>query len=220
MAKLSKKEKEQIAAAVTKAEKDTSGEIAVVVAKQSCDYAIYELTFAVIIGLIFMVVSLIFFSKIDAFIMNCFWSSSQVITPSIIGLGTFVIITIFYFLANISIVDRLIIPKSVQEEKVKERAQLSFVEYGVSKTRDRTGVLIFISNLEKKVLILADSGIAKVYPNESWEKQVNTIITGIKNNNFGAQLVKVITDIGEVLAKNFPIKEDDTNELSNHVREI
>jgi len=220
MAKLSKKEKEQIAAAVTKAEKNTSGEIAVVVAKQSCDYAIYELTFAVIIGLIFMVVSLIFFSKIDAFIMNCFWSSSQVITPSIIGLGTFVIITIFYFLANISIVDRLIIPKSVQEEKVKERAQLSFVEYGVSKTRDRTGVLIFISNLEKKVLILADSGIAKVYPNESWEKQVNTIITGIKNNNFGAQLVKVITDIGEVLAKNFPIKEDDTNELSNHVREI
>jgi len=220
MAKLSKKEKEQIAAAVTKAEKNTSGEIAVVVAKQSCDYAIYELTFAVIIGLIFMVVSLIFFSKIDAFIMNCFWSSSQVITPSIIGLGTFVIITIFYFLANISIVDRLIIPKSVQEEKVKERAQLSFVEYGVSKTRDRTGVLIFISNLEKKVLILADSGIAKVYPNESWEKQVNTIITGIKNNNFGTQLVKVITEIGEVLAKNFPIKEDDTNELSNHVREI
>lgn len=220
MAKLSKKEKELIAEAVSKAEKNTSGEIAVVVAKQSCDYAIYELTFAVIVGLIFMVLSLIFFSKIDALIMNSFWSNSPVITPSVIGLGTFVIITICYFLANISVVDRLIIPKSVKEEKVKEKAQLSFVEYGVSKTRDRTGVLIFISNLEKKVLILADSGIAEIYPNESWQKQVNSIITGIKSNNFGAELTKVITEIGQVLAKNFPAKDDDTNELANHVREI
>lgn len=80
--------------------------------------------------------------------------------------------------------------------------------------------MIFISNLEKKVLILADTGIAEVYPNESWQKQVDTIINGIHSNNFGAELVKVILEIGKVLTKNFPVKDDDTNELSNKVREI
>lgn len=220
MARLTKKEKDLVAQAVANAEKNTSGEIAVVVAKQSCDYAVYELTFAVIIGLIFMVLSLIFYSQIDNFIMNKFWSESDIITTSIIGLGTFVIITLFYFLANIPFIDRLIIPKSVKEEKAKEKAQVSFLEYEVSKTRDRTGVLIFISNLEKKVLILADTGIAEVYPNESWQKQVDTIINGIHSNNFGAELVKVILEIGKVLTKNFPVKDDDTNELSNKVREI
>ena len=220
MARLTKKEKDLIADAVAKAEKNTSGEIAVVVAKQSCDYAIYELTFAVIIGLLFMVLSLIYFSKIDDIIMSRFWSESKIITTSIIGLGTFLVITIFYFLANLPIIDRLIIPKSAKEEKVKEKAQLSFMEYEVSKTRDRTGVLIFISNLERKVLIMADTGIAEVYSNQSWQKQVDRIINGIKGNNFGAELVEVITEIGEVLTKNFPIKEDDTNELPNQVREI
>lgn len=220
MAQLSKKEKDLIAEAVSKAEKNTSGEIAVVVAKQSSDYAVYELTFAVIIGLLFTVLSLIYFAQIDAFIMDKFWSSSSIITPSIISLGTFVIIAIFYFLANIPCLDRLIIPKSMKETRVKEKAELSFMEYGVSQTRDRTGVLIFISNLEKKVLILADTGIAEIYPNESWQKQVNTIINGIKSKNFGTELVKVITEIGSVLQKNFPIKDDDTNELENHVREI
>lgn len=220
MAKLSSKEKDLIANAVAQAEKNTSGEIAVVVAKQSCDYAVYELTFAVIMGLIAMVISLIFFSQIDTFIHEMIWTNSPLITTSVIGLGSFLIITIFYFLANIPAIDRIIIPKSVKEEKVREKAQLSFVEYGVSKTRDRTGVLIFISNLEKKVLILADTGISQVYSNDSWKKQVTRIIDGIKTNNFANELVKVISEIGKVLSTNFPIKSDDTNELADHVREI
>jgi len=220
MAKLSKTEKDLIAQAVAKAEKNTSGEIAVVVAKQSCDYAIYELTFAVIIGLLSMILALMNFSQIDTFIKNMYWSNSQILTTSIIGLGTFVIIIIFYFLANISVIDRLIIPKSVKEEKVKEKAQLSFMEYGVSNTRDRTGVLIFISNLERRVLIIADKGIADIYPNTSWQKQVDRIIDGIKYNNFAPELEHVIVEIGNVLSKNFPIKDDNTNELPNHVREI
>lgn len=220
MAKLSKKEKELIAEAVSQAEKNTSGEIAVVVAKQSSDYAIYELTFAVIIGLLAMVLSLVFFAQVDDYVKSLFWTNSPLITTSIIGLGSFILIIVVYFLANIPLIDRLIIPKSVIETKVKEKAQLSFVEYGVSQTRDRTGVLIFISNLEKRVLILADMGISEVYSNDSWQKQVDKIIAGIKSNNFAPELIKVITEIGQVLSHNFPIKADDTNEIANQVREI
>ncbi|MFA7056696.1 MAG: TPM domain-containing protein [Candidatus Cloacimonadales bacterium] len=220
MIKLTAQNKEQISKAVTEAEKSTSGEIAVVVAKQSSDYAVYELTFAVIIGLIFMILGLIFYSEIDTMIMNMIWSSSKIITTSVIGLGTFVVIILFYILANIPFIDRLIIPKSIKNEKVREKAQLSFMNYEVGKTRDRTGILIFISKLERRVEILADVGISAVYPHDSWQKQVDRIIAGIKNKQFSEELEKVILDLGQVLAKNFPIKDDNTNELPNKVREI
>lgn len=220
MIKLTAQNKEQISKAVTEAEKSTSGEIAVVVAKQSSDYAVYELTFAVIIGLIFMILGLIFYSEIDTMIMNMIWSSSKIITTSVIGLGTFVVIILFYILANIPFIDRLIIPKSIKNEKVREKAQLSFMNYEVGKTRDRTGILIFISKLERRVEILADVGISAVYPHDSWQKQVDRIIAGIKNKQFSEELEKVILDLGQVLAKNFPIKDDNTNELPNKVRGI
>lgn len=153
-------------------------------------------------------------------IMNMIWSSSKIITTSVIGLGTFVVIILFYILANIPFIDRLIIPKSIKNEKVREKAQLSFMNYEVGKTRDRTGILIFISKLERRVEILADVGISAVYPHDSWQKQVDRIIAGIKNKQFSEELEKVILDLGQVLAKNFPIKDDNTNELPNKVREI
>lgn len=220
MIKLTAQGKEQVSKAVAKAEESTSGEIAVVVAKQSCDYAVYELTFAVIVGLIFMILGLIFYSEIDSIIMNMIWSSSKIVTTSVIGLGTFIIIILFYVLANIPFIDRLIIPKSIKDEKVREKAQLSFMNYEVGKTRDRTGILIFISKLERRVEILADVGISAVYPHDSWQKQVDRIISGIKNKQFADELEKVILDLGQVLAKNFPIKDDNTNELPNKIREI
>lgn len=220
MLKLTVQNKEQIAKAVTEAEKSTSGEIAVVVAKQSCDYAVYELTFAVIVGLISMILGLVYYSEINSMIMDMIWSNSAIVTTSVIGLGSFVIMIIFYFLANIPMIDRLIIPKSIKDQKVHEKAQLSFLNYEVSKTKERTGILIFISKLERRVEILADIGIAEVYPNDSWQKQVDKIIAGIKNKQFANELSKVILDLGKVLTKNFPAKEVNVNELPNKVREI
>lgn len=220
MLKLTAENKEQISKAVTEAEKSTSGEIAVVVAKQSCDYAVYELTFAVIVGLISMILGLVYYSKIDKMIMDMIWSNSTIITTSVIGLGSFVIMIIFYFLANIPMIDRLIIPKSIKDQKVHEKAQLSFLNYEVSKTKERTGILIFISKLERRVEILADIGIAEIYPNDSWQKQVDRIIAGIKDKHFADELAKVILDLGKVLVKNFPAHEVNINELPNKVREI
>ena len=75
--------------------------------------------------------------------------------------------TIFYFLFNISTLDRLIIPRKIMANKVKERAVRYFMESGVSNTRDRTGILIFISILERRVELLADRGIAEKIPRKN-----------------------------------------------------
>ncbi len=220
MAFLTKEESSKVSEAIKQAESKTSGEIAVVIAKQSSDYAVYELTIALVIGVVSLVAGLVYYNEIESCLSNMFWESSARLTASVIGLGAFVLITILYFLFNIPFLDRLIVPKKVMTEKVKQHSEYNFLINGVHKTRDRTGVLIYISRLEKQVRILADTGIAEIYPNSSWQKQVDRIVQGIKNDKLGEDLSQVILTIGEVLTTNFPIKDDDTNELSDSVKEI
>lgn len=220
MVKLTATGKEKISKAIQKAESKTSGELAVVIAKKSYDYAIYELTFAVVCGLVTFLICMVEYNPIDEYIKSNFWIESSVITPAVIGFGSFLVIGIMYLVANLPFIDRLIVPNKIQEEKVKEKAQLSFLKQGVHITKDRTGVLIFISNLERRVEILADSGIAKIYSNDSWDKQLDKIITGITCGDFVTELCLVIEEIGTVLKDNFPIQKDDINEISDDVKEI
>ncbi len=156
---LVKKDLERISEAVKNAEKNTSGEIAIALINESDDYAKYELFFAFIMGFIYLVILLFFSSEIETAIQSSFWSYTSNYLVMFYGFSIFIVISIFYFIANISQIDRLIVPKKIMQEKVKNRATRYFMESGVYKTRDRTGILIFISILEKRIELIADSGI-------------------------------------------------------------
>lgn len=218
--KLNEKDKQKISEAVKKAESTTSGEIATAFIRESYDYAIYELIFAVITGFVYFVVMLLFVPQIKAWLQSMFWDYSSAHLVAFYGFSTFVAGTIFYFLANISSIDRLIVPNKKLHKKVYERALLHFMESGISYTRDRTGILIFISLLERRVVLLADSGINAKIEQSRWQNIVDHIINGIKSGNFTDNLVKSILDCGEILTEHFPIKADDTNELANDIEEL
>jgi putative membrane protein len=127
------------------------------------------------------------------------------------------VIFIFYLLANINFVDRLIIPKSVMQQKVDERAMRHFMEARIYDTKYRTGILIFISQLEHRVELLADKGISEKIPQEKWHDIVNHIIAGIKNGKLVKHLTESITECGKLLAEHYPIHQDDINELKDHI---
>jgi putative membrane protein len=218
--KLNEKDKKKISEAVKQAENKTSGEIATAFIRESYDYAIYELIFAVIISFIYFFVMLLFVSQIRTWLQSMFWDYSSVHLVAFYGFSTFVVGTIFYFLANISSIDRLIVPAKTMRKKVHKRAILHFMDSGISYTRDRTGILIFISLLEHQVVLLADSGINEKIQQKQWQKIVDHVILGIKKGNFTDHLVKSIQDCGEILTEHFPIKEDDTNELPNRIEEL
>ena len=54
-------------------------------------------------------------------------------------------------------------------QQVREAAQLRFLKLGVSQTRERTGVLVLVSQQEQRVEVVADSGIRRTVKDESWE---------------------------------------------------
>jgi len=214
---LSNEELEKIKGAVREAESKTAGEIATAFIKESDSYAVYELMFSVICGFVYFVVLMFFSAGIEETIRGMFWDYSTDHLLIFYGLSTFLVIFIFYFLANIPVLDRLIVPKSVMRRRVNQRAVCYFMESGVYDTKDRTGILIFISGLEHRVELLADKGIGEKIPREKWDDIVAHIIEGIKSGRMVGHLTESIAQCGELLAEHYPIQPDDVNELKDDI---
>ncbi|MEN8152412.1 MAG: TPM domain-containing protein [Acidobacteriota bacterium] len=217
--KFSKEDLRKISNSVKEAESTTSGEIKVAFIKESYDYAKYEVIFALFTGIIYLITIFLFQNQVETIIRNMSWDYSPFYLTVFFGISPFVVMTIFYLVANIPFVDRLIIPGRIQRKKVNERAVRYFIESGVHTTRDRTGILIFLSFLEKRVELLADSGINARIPQEKWDGIVSHIIEGISSGNTVENLTESVLECGKLLSEseNFPIKPDDTNELKDDV---
>jgi len=104
-----------------------------------------------------------------------------------------------------------------KETAVMQRAVRAFYEKGLYKTKKNTGVLFFLSLLERKVWILADKGIYEKIDQETLNKFTKSVSQGIRDGRACDALCEAIRESGELLAKHFPITPDDTDELSDEV---
>ncbi|MBN2657872.1 MAG: TPM domain-containing protein [Spirochaetales bacterium] len=214
---LSEEDNKRISDAVSRAESKTSGEIVTAIIRESSDYAFHELLAAMFGGFIFYTVCLLSYSSIASWLERTFWTYKETWPTVVIGVGTILFMGLLYLLANLEGVDRLIVPASTISMKVKRRALLFFSEAGLFDTRDRTGIVIFISLREKRVELLADKGINDKVGKETWNDIVDELIIDIKHGKMVEGLVKAVENCGDRLIEHFPIKPDDENELSNQV---
>lgn len=110
---------------------------------------------------------------------------------------------------------RLFTSKKEIEEEVKEAAVTCFFKEGLYRTRDETGVLLYISVFEQKVWVLADRGINARVPQSAWDGIVADIVSGIRGKKQGAAVCAAVNEIGNVLMAHFPKKQNDINELTD-----
>ncbi len=96
-------------------------------------------------------------------------------------------------------------------------AKKEFFKRGINKTRDKTGILIFILLSKKQFYILADEGINNKVSKDTWEEIKNQMQNFFTAGNFCKGIILGIEKIGNILSLHFPIKPDDTNELSNSI---
>jgi putative membrane protein len=109
---------------------------------------------------------------------------------------------------------RLIHPAEIDVE-VEEKALVSFLERGLHRTRDETGILILSSLFEHRVFVLADRGINAVVPTDTWDEIVHTVTEGIRQEKTCEALCAAIGRCGELLEQHFPVRTGDTDELPN-----
>ena len=102
---------------------------------------------------------------------------------------------------------------------VRDRSVRAFVEEEVFNTRERTGILIFISLLERRVEVVGDSGINALVNPEDWAHVVEDILRGVRSGTMTDGIVKAIDRCGQLLEeRGVEIRDDDENELGDSVR--
>lgn len=198
-------ERQKVTECVQQAEKLTSGEIVPVIASASHSYPIVDM-----IGGFFLAlpISLILTSTIGA----AMWLGSMNL---LLFLALF---SVLYWpgkfiVANFLPVKRFFLLVDQVQEEVEEAAMKTFYTENLSATRDRNGILLYISLLERRVWILADSGINARIDQQIWQDTVTTLTAGIRQGRQAEALCSAIKAVGDILKTEFPIRPDDTNEL-------
>jgi len=101
---------------------------------------------------------------------------------------------------------------------IEEMARQEFRDLGMAKTKDKTGILIFLLMEEKKFYIFADEGIYAKVETSTWDKIAEDMSSQFSKKNFQQGIIKGVEEVGRVLSQFFPRKADDINELPNTVR--
>jgi putative membrane protein len=217
---LSSEEKKRIGDAVLAAEVNTGGEIVTAIIPESDDYAFRELLFAIAAGIITFIVLALLIAPFNRLLDRLFWIESAALLPLSMGAVSLAIGTISYVLFQIPAMDRLVVGRQAMADAVRNRALRHFVESAAYDTVDRTGVLLFISILERRVELIADKGInAKVAP-DTWDRIVSSLVRGIGENQTAEAIVTAVKEIGMILAEQVPPRPDDKNELSDGPTEL
>lgn len=114
---------------------------------------------------------------------------------------------------------RILAGRDHLDAQARHRAENAFLEEEVFNTRQRTGIMIFISFFEHEVIVMADKGINSVVDKSLWDEVVADLIDHIKKDNIVEGLERAIARCGNILLeKGFVKREDDTNELRDDLR--
>ena len=125
----------------------------------------------------------------------------------------------FLVTAYVPAVRRALIPADVLERRVRRRAAVAFLEEEVFSTDDRTGILLFLSLFEHRVVVLGDAGINAKVGQAEWRVISERIATGIREGRPGEALVEGIAACGSLLERRgVEIQPDDRNELRDDLR--
>jgi putative membrane protein len=205
---------ERIQEAVGRAEERTAGEIVPVVVPRSDDYeeAVWRgAAVAILLTLVAVLLTLRFYTG---------WGLGWLFAPWGVALSVLAAGTVGALLAQyVYPLQRLLAGSDRLNETVHRRALQAFVEEEVFDTRDRTGILLFVSLREHRIEVVGDTGINQEVDPDDWAEVVARIQRGIKNDNLTEGLVEAIEMCGRLLErKGVDIRPDDENELTDTVR--
>ena len=206
---------ERIKAAVKNAEEKISGEIVPVLVERSGDYliALYK---GSLIGAALTFVSMV---VLDRFVINDAVNTlfyDPVFILLIVILGGVLGAVVPYFSDPVK---RLLVARRYQDLVTRQCAENAFLEEEVFNTRQRTGVMIFVSFFEHEVIVMADKGISKIVDQKQWDKIVQDLIKDIRNGRVVEALETGIKQCGDILLeKGFRKTIDDVNELRDDLR--
>lgn len=203
---LNEQELKKLADVISKIEKKTSGELRLMIVGRS-------ITTGHVLPLIwfFLMTTSLMLIWVERERFAYAWNLW--LMPALVA-GSF---ALAWALSRLPLMQRILTYPSDISRQVWLRAELEFYREGLSQTKDRTGVLIFVSLLERRAVVLGDRGISEKLKADAWAEVIAKVLEGPRTGQWAVKLEEALNMCGEQLAHHFPIKEGDKNELPNHV---
>ncbi|MCC4307333.1 TPM domain-containing protein [Alcanivorax marinus] len=198
---LNDEDQKRVARAIAAIEKDTDAELVTVLARQSDDYRYIPLLWAALLSLL-VPLALAFLP---------IWLSALETL-----LAQWTVLVVLGLLFRWPPLMMALVPRRVKQWRAANLARRTFLDQGLHHTKGGTGLLIFVSEAEHYVEILADRGIAEKVPDERWQSIVDTFTGHVKQGEVLNGFLECIASCGDELILKIPATER-KNELPNHL---
>lgn len=211
-------DRQAVAQAIREAESRTAAEIVPVVATASGRYDRAEDIVGLLVGLLTLAAGWLTCSAVHP---QPGWTAGSGLLPAA-GLFPALFCVIGGFIAGSALASwfpRLRLPfvaSREMEEEVGKAALSAFARSRVRKTAGATGVLLYVSLYERRVVVLPDDGIEGV-ADGAWAGVRDLLIEGLRRGAATEGLTEAIRQCGDVLAAPCPRRDDDVDELTNEL---
>ena len=185
---ISDEDRAAIAAAIRTAEQNTSGQIVCVLMRSASEYFYVPVLWAALFGLV----------SPWPLIVLTEWSVQRIFLVQILVFAVALLILSWPPLRV------ALVPRAVRRARAHRAAVEQFFARGLTRTRERTGVLIFVSLAERYARIIADEGIAAKVSNRDWQLAVDALTAHMRDGRIAQALVAAIQQCGAVLADHAP----------------
>lgn len=183
-----KADHEAVSAAIREAEQRTCGQIVCVLSHSSSAYAHFPILWSSVLAL-FTPWPLIYFTQ---------WSVQRI----------FLVQLVIFIIASLALswmpLRLMLVPRVVQRARAHRAALEQFVVRGVSRTHNRTGILIFVSLAERYARIVADEGIAHKVSGLEWQAAIDALTPHMRDGRIAQGFIAAIERCGAVLATHAP----------------
>jgi len=201
---LDERERERIRAAVAAAEAASGAEIVPVLVAASDRYAVADWR-AAACGSWIGVATLVVFAWRDPWSSGAAW---RPLAAALLGaLGGFLA-------ARIPALRRWLAGTLALDRAVEAGARAAFVGHAVFRTRDATGILLYVSLFERQVRVIADEGVYRAVAPEVWSRVAAEVAGRMKQAPPAEALLAAVGAAGKLVAEFGPRRRsDDRDEL-------
>lgn len=194
-------EQQQVTDAIAAVERHTDAELVTVLAPRADNYAY----FAVIIA-----AALALFTP-GMIALSPLWLNTWEIL-----LAQWLLFIVLALLLQWSPLLMRMIPSPIKRWRASNLARRQFLEQNLHHTRNHTGVLIFVSEFEHYVEIIADRGIDQHVAPQQWQAIIDGFTAHIRRGETLQGFLQCVKACGELLQQHVPAT-DQKNELPNHL---
>lgn len=193
---------QRISEAIAAAERRTSAEIRVVIARAPLvQHPFFSVMWSALVALVL------------PWAVALAWPMAAL---SILQLQAIVFLVVAGILMLPQLTERAV-PRLALKAAARSAAIEAFLTHGISRTKGRTGILIFAAARERLVEVVADEGVHAPLGPVAWAEICDAVARQAKQGSLADGLVSGVQKAGELLAAPLPYRPGDVNELTDRV---